>query len=80
MLFSLPAAAQPTPVPAPASASGPAPSSDLSDLTQAREHFGRGVRMYQEDDFRGALIEFSRAYELAPNWAVLYNVGQSHYQ
>jgi hypothetical protein len=36
--------------------------------------------MYQEDDFRGALIEFSRAYELAPNWAVLYNVGQSHYQ
>lgn len=46
----------------------------------AREHFSRGVKMYQEDDFRGALIEFKRAYELSPNWAVLYNVGQAEYQ
>jgi hypothetical protein len=38
------------------------------------------VKLYEEDDFRAALIEFKRAYELAPNWAVLYNVGQAHYQ
>jgi hypothetical protein len=38
------------------------------------------VKLYQEDDFRAALIEFNRAYELAPNWAVLYNIGQSYYQ
>jgi hypothetical protein len=55
-----------------------APPTD-GKVTQASEHFARGVKLYQEDDFRAALIEFSRAYELAPNWAVLYNVGQAHY-
>jgi hypothetical protein len=49
-------------------------------VAQAREHFHRGVQLYEEDDFRAALIEFSRAYELAPNPAVLFNVGQSYYQ
>jgi hypothetical protein len=56
----------------------PAPSADA--VAQARGHFLRGVKLYEEDDFRAALIEFNRAYELAPNWAVLYNVGQSYYQ
>jgi hypothetical protein len=49
-------------------------------VAQARQHFNRGVKLYEEDDFRAALIEFGRAYEIAPNWAVLYNVGQSYYQ
>jgi hypothetical protein len=49
-------------------------------VAQAREHFRRGVQLYEEDDFRAALIEFNRAYELAPNPVVLYNVGQSYYQ
>ena len=49
-------------------------------VAQAAAHFARGVKLYQEDDFRAALIEFHRAYELAPNWAALYNVGQSQYQ
>jgi hypothetical protein len=55
-----------------------APGGDA--VAQARRHFGRGVKLYEEDDFRAALIEFVRAYELAPNWAVLYNVGQAYYQ
>jgi hypothetical protein len=58
----------------------PAASSPQRDVAQAGEHFARGVKMYQEDDFRGALIEFNRANELAPNWAVLYNIGQTQYQ
>jgi hypothetical protein len=59
----------------------PSPSAEPgAAVAQARQHFSRGVRLYEEDDFRAALIEFERAYELAPNWAVLYNVGQSHYQ
>jgi hypothetical protein len=49
-------------------------------VVQARDHFRRGVQLYEEDDFRAALIEFNRAYELVPNPAVLYNVGQSYYQ
>jgi hypothetical protein len=62
----------------PAASASPAPSRDA--VAQAGEHFSRGVKLYEEDDFRAALIEFNRAYELAPNWAVLYNVGQSAYQ
>ncbi len=49
-------------------------------VAEARQRFRRGVQLYEEDDFRAALIEFNRAYQLAPNPAVLYNVGQSYYQ
>jgi hypothetical protein len=71
---SLPAVAQ-TP---PARPAAPEPAGDAT--AQAAAHYARGVKLYQEDDFRAALIEFNRAYELAPNWAVLYNLGQSYYQ
>jgi tetratricopeptide (TPR) repeat protein len=46
----------------------------------AGKHFQRGVSLYSEADYRAALIEFKRAYALAPNAAVLYNVGQTEYQ
>jgi len=36
--------------------------------------------MYNEADYRAALVEFRRAYETAPNAAVLYNIGQTYYQ
>ena len=71
-------ATAPTPAPTPEPAPGSPGSADT--VTQARSHFAHGVKLYEEEDYRAALIEFSRAYELAPNWAVLYNVGQSHYQ
>ena len=50
------------------------------DVHEAGKHFQRGVTLYGEADYRGALVEFSRAYELAPNGAVLYNVGETQYQ
>ncbi len=56
------------------------PKPSAAAVAQARVHFERAVKLYGEDDFRAALIEFNRAYELAPNWSVLYNVGQSYYQ
>jgi hypothetical protein len=46
----------------------------------ARQHYDRGVKLYEEEDYRAALIEFKRAYEIAPNTAVLFNIGQSYYQ
>ena len=46
----------------------------------AADHFERGVTLYEEHDFRAALIEFERAYSIAPHYAVLYNVGQCRYQ
>lgn len=51
-----------------------------SPMKEAGKHFQRGVALYSEADYRAALVEFKRAYEIAPNAAVLYNIGQTHYQ
>jgi Tfp pilus assembly protein PilF len=45
----------------------------------AGKHFQRGVALFNEADYAGALAEFKKAYELAPNPAVLYNIGQTHF-
>jgi hypothetical protein len=47
---------------------------------EARERFQRGVELYKEADFRAALLEFRRAYGLAPNYVVLFNLGQANYE
>jgi hypothetical protein len=47
---------------------------------EAARHFQRGVALYGETDYRAALVEFKRAYALAPNVAVLYNVGEAEFQ
>lgn len=60
-------AAQPQP-PAPATAD------------QAKAHFQRGVELFREGDFRSALVEFRRAYDLSGNFKVLYNIGQTELQ
>lgn len=46
----------------------------------AEAHFKRGVALYQENDFRSAVVEFRRAYEIAKSWKLLYNVAQAEYQ
>lgn len=46
----------------------------------AAVHFKRGTELYGEGDFRAALIEFRRAYQLAPHFKVLFNIGQVQYQ
>jgi tetratricopeptide (TPR) repeat protein len=46
------------------------------DVQQARERFQRGAELYKEGSFDAAFAEFSRAYEIAPNYRVLYNLGQ----
>ena len=38
------------------------------------------MRLYEEEDYRSALTEFRRAYELQPNPATLFNIGQAHFQ
>jgi hypothetical protein len=55
----------------------PGKAATESAVDQARVHFLRGVKLYEEEDFRAALIEFRRAYDIAPNWAVLYNVARA---
>ncbi len=46
----------------------------------AERHFQRGVALYTEADYRGALVEFTRAYTLEPNGVVLFNIGETQYQ
>jgi tetratricopeptide (TPR) repeat protein len=47
---------------------------------EADKHFEHGVALYMEADYRAALVEFLRAYELAPNGVVLFNIGETQYQ
>lgn len=54
-------------------------TSDASETTvrDARERFRRGVDLYKEGSYDAALAEFTKAYELAPNYRVLYNLAQT---
>ena len=57
-------------------ASDPEPPPEYSAVKEARERFQRGVRFYREGNDDAALAEFVRAQELAPNFRILYNLGQ----
>ena len=46
----------------------------------AEERFQRGVKLFDDGDFKLALIEFQRSYALAHNYRVLYNIGQVEFQ
>ena len=46
----------------------------------AAKHFQRGVDLYNDGDFRGALVEFKKAYSTWPRANVLYDIGQTEFQ
>jgi hypothetical protein len=56
------------------------PAASADKRNNAGDHFRRGVALYKERDFVAALVEFRRAYELSPNYRVLYDIGQSLFQ
>lgn len=59
----------------------PAPAAPTAQAkSEASTRFKKGTELFSEGDFRAALVEFQRAYELAPNYQVLYNIGQVSYQ
>ncbi len=49
-------------------------------LVEARAHHRRGLELYDEGDYRLALVEFERAHSLSHNDKILFNIGQVHYQ
>lgn len=53
---------------------------DEDKVAQAVARYKRGQDLYNERNFPAALIEFRKAYEIAPNYRVLYNIGQVCYQ
>ncbi len=55
-------------------------TSQKQKLEEAMPHFQKGVELYDENDFSGALIEFKRAYDIAQDYHVLFNIAQTAYQ
>lgn len=52
-------------------------AAESDQVAQGRAHFTRGVEYFKDEDFRNAMVEFRRAYEAAPNYKILYNLGQT---
>jgi len=48
----------------------------IGRVETARAHFVRGVELYRSGAYDAALAEFSRAYDSAPNYRILYNLAQ----
>jgi hypothetical protein len=53
---------------------------DDAEQPEAAQHFQRGLKLFDDGDFKLALVEFERSYELVPNFRVLYNVGEVEFQ
>jgi len=47
---------------------------------EAARRFDQGVKLFEEGDFRAALIEFERAYAAVPNYRVLFDIAQCRFQ
>jgi hypothetical protein len=50
----------------------PAPNSPAGEEASVR--FKRGLQLFDDGDYTLALVEFERAYQLAPNYRALYNI------
>jgi hypothetical protein len=49
-----------------------------AEIDEASKRYNKGINLYEvESDYAGALIELQRAYDLAPNYQVLFNIGQA---
>ena len=60
-----------------AMAARPADTSNPTD--KARASFHHGVQLYNEGSFEAALAEFRRAYQISPNYRLLYNIAQTYF-
>lgn len=60
----------------PAAASGAASTGPSNEQPgeEASTRFKRGLQLFDEGDYTLALVEFERAYQLAPNYRALYNI------
>lgn len=50
-----------------------APADDK--IQEARDHYDRGLKLYDSGDYDAARVEFERAYQIAPSYRILYNIG-----
>ncbi len=76
-LTATPSFAQAPPAAKPAAApAAPAASASSDPVERARIHYERGLQLFNEENYDAALFEFDRAYELAPSYKILYNMGR----
>lgn len=54
----------------------PAGAESADPVERARVHYERGLQLFNEENYDAALFEFERAYELAPSYKILYNMGR----
>ncbi len=57
-----------------------APTAAEADVERARSHFQAGLAHAKQGDWSSALADFSAAYELAPEPAVLFNLAGAQYR
>jgi tetratricopeptide (TPR) repeat protein len=57
-----------------------ASGADAATVEQARTRFNKGVQLFRDGNYEAALVEFERAYELAPSYRLLYNIAQVEYE
>ncbi len=72
MFLTVPAVAQTEPPP-------PQQQQDQK-LVEARQRYERGLQLFNESNYEAARVEFERAYQLAPSYKILYNIGLCYEQ
>lgn len=81
LLIASPAGARPHKAPPPsAPVSAPPAVATSPAVTEAQTRFRRALELYQEGNLDAARTEFRRAYEIAPSFKVLYNLGQIEFE
>ena len=50
-------------------------SLETPQMKEAKERYGRGLKLFADKDYEAARIEFKKAYELVPSFKILYNIG-----
>jgi hypothetical protein len=60
----------------PAHADAPKQAPTKAQIEEAQRHYQRGRELYDDNDFAGALVEIRRAYDTAPSYKLLYDIGQ----
>jgi hypothetical protein len=63
-----------------AASAQPAPAAPPDAMEAGRIHFNSAVAMFGEGDYRGAVVEFRRAYDVSHNYRSLYNIGQTEFE
>jgi hypothetical protein len=48
---------------------------ETPQMREAKERYGRGLKLFADKDYEAARIEFKKAYELVPSFKILYNIG-----